>query len=173
VTSSAEPHTRRRPRWEVPSNRRNHRSAASRRSVCTFLDSFGISRIASQGSANLQRSPPSLNANGTEAIMLSAMSLNVRRYNAVDKAALSLCPREHSGTLDCMARQKRSQARCRRVWPDCGPAEAAHSGIPRFPDRRPEGTRAARAQRSTDDDSSEQISPRRRRTYHVAAKGGG
>ena len=45
--------------------------------------------------------------------MLSAMSLNVRRNNAGDRAARSLGLREHSGTLDYMAQRTSSQARGR------------------------------------------------------------
>ena len=73
-------------------------------------------------------------SHGTEAIMLSAMSLNVRRYNAGDKAPTSLGPREHSGTLDYMAKQKSSQARCRGVWPACGYLGRPHPDAPRVPD---------------------------------------
>jgi len=80
-----------------PSNGRGTAPLASRaegRDALRFPEIFGISRIVSQVIANLQPSPPSLEANGTEAIMLSAMSFNVRRYKAGDTAAPSLGPRE-------------------------------------------------------------------------------
>ena len=105
--------------------------------------------------------------------MSATMSSNVRKYNAGDKAAPSLGPRDYSSTLDVMAEQKSSQAR----QPGGGLAGpwSWNGRIATLREFRTAatGTRAARAQRSREDHFSEQLSPRRRRTCHVAAKGGG
>ena len=72
----------------------------------------------------------------TEAIMLSAMSLNVRRNNAGETAASSLGSREHSSTLAYMTQRTSSQARGRRGWPACGSLGRPHPDTPRVPDGR-------------------------------------
>jgi len=68
--------------------------------------------------------------------MSGAMSLNVRKYNAGDKAALSLCPRDHSSTLGYMAEEKSSQARLPESLAGLWSLERPHRDTPRVPDGR-------------------------------------
>ena len=68
--------------------------------------------------------------------MSAAMSLNVREYNAGDKAAPSLCPRDHSSTLGYMAEQKSSQARLPEGLAGPWSLERPHRDTPRVPDGR-------------------------------------
>src|SRR5439155_21863907 len=113
----------------------NYQSAGARRAAMHH-DSQNISGFPHAVAGNCEFTAISsvTRSHGTEAIMLSAMGLNVRRYNAGDKAPTSLGPREHSGTLDYMAKQKSSQARCRGVWPACGYLGTPHPDTPRGPD---------------------------------------
>jgi hypothetical protein len=75
--------------------------------------------------------------------MLSAMSLNMCRYNARSKAAPSLIPRDNSSTLDYMTDHGSSPARPPKglagPWPPAGEDPSVSAACPAVTDARWDG----------------------------------